>query len=414
MSVYKREDRGNWWHYRCRVRLPDGRKVRLRGKAPINTRASALAAERAHIERALNPPAEPEATAASPLFRTFAEERFIPGARPGRKYSERLATKSILGKHLLPRFGDVALDDIRAPEVEAFTAELYQKGLAPKTVHNILTLLRRILRYAERLEILDRVPYFPMPKAVRQARREGRDLGIDRAEFLSFEELERLLVAADDPTLSAMILVAARVGLRAGEVRALQWGDIDRKRGLVTVARAEYRGVIDKPKSGSGRRIPLPGRVEEALARLPRAIKPTALCFATAGRMFTEGEMTTLLLDAGCRAELPTALGRRQRRNQHQRAYRLRRLARPLTGAEEQWLADYDARSGERFGWHTLRHSFCTHLAMTGTPVVKIQRWAGHADISTTQRYMHWAPSDDDVRHIDALDNPSARVLRIA
>jgi integrase len=81
---------------------------------------------------------------------------------------------------------------------------------------------------------------------------------------------------------------------------------------------------------------------------------------------------------------------------------------------EERWLAEYEQHQSVRFGWHTLRHTFCTHLAMTGTPVVKIQRWAGHADLATTQRYMHWAPSTDDVRHIDALDRPSAQVLQLA
>ena len=33
MSVYKREDRGNHWHYRRVVTLPDGTKQRIQGKA---------------------------------------------------------------------------------------------------------------------------------------------------------------------------------------------------------------------------------------------------------------------------------------------------------------------------------------------------------------------------------------------
>lgn len=49
-----------------------------------------------------------------------------------------------------------------------------------------------------------------------------------------------------------------------------------------------------------------------------------------------------------------------------------------------------------RKGPHTLRHTFCSHLAMRGVSAVKIQKLAGHAKLSTTQIYMHLAPSSLD------------------
>ena len=39
-----------------------------------------------------------------------------------------------------------------------------------------------------------------------------------------------------------------------------------------------------------------------------------------------------------------------------------------------------------------LRHTFCSHLAMCGAPARAIQELAEHADLSTTQRYMHLSP----------------------
>ncbi len=413
MSAYRRQDRDNLWWYRKRVRLPDGRSVRIQGKPAANTKAAAQAAERAHIERVLNPPTQ-VAERSELLLRAFVEERFVPESRGDWKYSERVTTKSLLKNHLLPRLGDLDLADIRGAAIQELRVELKRAGLQDKSAYNVLTLLRRVLRYAHRLELIESVPHFPMPKAVKQGRREAVEIGIRRENFLAFEELERLLDAAECPMLKAMILVGARAGLRAGELRALRWQDINQARGEILVVRAEYRGIIDKPKSGSGRRVPLPARVREALGKLPRPVRSSELCFTRPGaKGFSEGEMTAQLLEAGCNAELPTAQGRRDRRNQHQRAYRLRRLTRPLTAAEELWLAEHESKRSTRFGWHTLRHTFCTHLAMTGTPVVKIQRWAGHSDITTTQRYMHWAPSEDDAKHIDALDNPSAQVIQL-
>ncbi len=412
MTAYRRKQRDNHWHYRRVVLLRDGSKQRVSGKAPINTKRSAEEAERAHVARILNP-APGVAEADCTTFEDFALKRFVPDSHHDWKRSEMLSTETILQKHLLPRLGKELLSAIRPPAIERVKADLRSQGLSDKTVYNVLTLLRRVLRYAKDQEILLSVPVFKMPKGVRQAKREAKEMGIRKEMFLTFDQLEGLLSAIDSPQLRAMVLIAARTGLRAGELRALRWEDIDWSMGRITVVRAEARGVVSTPKSGSGRRIPLPKVVREALAALPRSITEGALCFTVDGSMVSEQDMATTLSTAGCAAKIPTALGRRVRRAARNRASRLRLGKRPLTEAEKAWMEEYRQTKVTRFGWHTLRHTFCTHLAMAGTPILKIQQWAGHADISTTQRYLHWAPQNDDVLHIDGLDSPSARVLRI-
>ena len=59
-------------------------------------------------------------------------------------------------------------------------------------------------------------------------------------------------------------------------------------------------------------------------------------------------------------------------------------------------------------GPHMLRHTFCSHLAMLGAPARAIQELAGHADLTTTQRYMHLTPAAVDSA-IRLLESP--RVL---
>ena len=44
-------------------------------------------------------------------------------------------------------------------------------------------------------------------------------------------------------------------------------------------------------------------------------------------------------------------------------------------------------------GWHTLRHTFASHLAMRGVPLPVIKELMGHDTITTTMRYAHVAPS---------------------
>lgn len=59
---------------------------------------------------------------------------------------------------------------------------------------------------------------------------------------------------------------------------------------------------------------------------------------------------------------------------------------------------------GFTFPLHTLRHTFCTRLHEKGVDDKAIQRWAGHSNVSTTQRiYMHLT-SEQEQRQIDKVN----------
>ena len=47
-----------------------------------------------------------------------------------------------------------------------------------------------------------------------------------------------------------------------------------------------------------------------------------------------------------------------------------------------------------RFGWHTLRHTFASHLAVNGIPIRVVQELLGHSTITMTMRYSHVAPGN--------------------
>lgn len=52
------------------------------------------------------------------------------------------------------------------------------------------------------------------------------------------------------------------------------------------------------------------------------------------------------------------------------------------------------ARAGLGGSLHSLRHTFISHLAMSGKfSMSEIQSWAGHASVITTQRYQHLIPN---------------------
>jgi site-specific recombinase XerD len=71
--------------------------------------------------------------------------------------------------------------------------------------------------------------------------------------------------------------------------------------------------------------------------------------------------------------------------------------------------------AGIEQGVHILRHTFCSHLAMRGAPARAIQELAGHADLSTTQRYMHLSPAatEDAIRLLDGREFGAESVEKI-
>jgi integrase len=79
---------------------------------------------------------------------------------------------------------------------------------------------------------------------------------------------------------------------------------------------------------------------------------------------------------------------------------------RMLTAGNPRWWIERACkRAGLRqLGWHCLRHTFASHLAMRGAPLKAIQELLGHATIQMTMRYAHLAPevARDAVRLLDS------------
>lgn len=350
-----RRDQGRW-RYRTVVKLPDGRKVRISGTPAVDTTDAARLAERAHVLRVLNPPPPaPQPRKEVPTFGAFAKEYMDGYGAANNKPSHQTNNRSLLSRHLL-RFGDVALDAIGVREIDRLKAEL-ARSRNPLTVNNVVGLLVRILRYAVEVELLERAPRIRRLKTMPSP-----------FDFLIFEELDRLCDSAErEPVLLAAVLLGAHAGLRRGELMGLRWEDVDLKASTpqLTVRRSRWQGVVTAPKGGRERKLPLTERLLRAL-RSVRSLNPGVLCHADG----TPWSWRTM------RHALP-------------------RLCK---------------RAGLRsIGWHSLRHTFCSHLAMRGATPKAIQELAGHADLSTTLRYMHLAPRAlvESVRLLDAPAGPA-------
>jgi integrase len=318
----------------------DGRSERMRKVAPVRTRRGAEAYER-QLRVSLLAPAPQRKEV--PTLSAFVPRYMEGHAKANRLKASSLATKrSIFDNHLIPRLGSRCLDRITDEDIQQLKAGLADRNR--RTVNNVLTVLSNVLRVAVKWKLLTVMPcaidFYKVQHLV--------------APFYEFEEYERLIEAAakiDTRTLVA-VLLGGDAGLRRGEIVALRRIDVDLRRRQLKVEVNDWKGIVDAPKSGRGRVVPLTEALFEALTK-----------------------------------------------NRHLRGDRILTLddGSPVPGHR---LRDWIERAQRRAGLlatgnvHILRHTFCSHLAMRGAAPKAIQELAGHSHLSTTLRYMHLSPSE--------------------
>ncbi len=158
-----------------------------------------------------------------------------------------------------------------------------------------------------------------------------------------------------------MIAVAIYLYARAGELKALEWSDVDLKHGTVQVHSAmSEAGEIKVTKSGAARTSP----IEPALIPLLKIMREESPA-ATHVFPWLHDENPRHLART-----LRTALEKAE----------LKRKALMTTDENRQ-----------RLRFHDLRASGITWAAVRGDDPLKIKQRAGHEDFDTTQRYLREA-----------------------
>jgi integrase len=334
-------------------------RKRHRRRSPENTRQGALAYELMLRQRlARGEPTEPGRPQRNNLtFAEFAKTWLQDYVRTNNKYSEQLAKKYVLSASLVPFFGSTPVEQIRAHDVERYKSQQVQQGFTNKTIVNRLTILNKCLVTAYEWLELEGAP--PKIKWLKWT--------IPEIDYLSPEECELLLTHANG-VIQEMALMALRTGMRQGELRGLQWSSVNWLTRSVAVRHSQddYRKLLVSPKSNRTRHIPLD---IDLYTMLYQRKQDTGYVFlAVDGRPFTSDRL--------CAA--------------------MRRLCR--------------SAGFRKIGWHTLRHTFASHLAMRGVPLPAIKDLMGHATITTTMRYAHVAPST--LRAAIEMLNPNTMIAQ--
>lgn len=199
-------------------------------------------------------------------FREYADN-WHTMQKPRLKPSTYRLYGGYLRTHLLPAFGDYVLQGLTTFDVKRFQNDLAKTDVSPKTVNNVLVLLKTILKSAEEDGQIESNPATPV-KRLKWRRPEMSFL--TTAQVAKFLETARACTLLEIPAKRCeFFTVAFTTGMRLGELLGLQWGDIDFDAGFIHGRWSLYQSEYVDPKSEhSIRKVMLIPEAREALLSL--------------------------------------------------------------------------------------------------------------------------------------------------
>ena len=269
--------------------------------------------------------------------------------------------------HIVPKFGQVMVHEIKAQDIQSFLHEKIldgrfdkKGGLSSCTVNRIYCVLHLLFEFAIDREYLSRSPL----TKVRKIKSEKKGV-----RFLSDDQIGRLMAAMADFRMRYLFHFILATGTRRGEALGLTWRDVDPENQQVLIRQALVKDKNAIVKIGSlkketaARQIPL---TKEDFAVLMEWKKLQDEEKALLGPAYQDNGLVF------CRVE-------------GQPIY-------PDTPGE--WLEEYCAAANiERFKLHELRHTYASRMIRAGTHPKVIQELLGHTKITVTMdTYGHLFP----------------------
>lgn len=345
------------------VTLADGSRKRLdpfpRGisEALAREKAAFYAEKWAHVHP------EPRANETAPRGTVAAWFEQFAAHRDARGLTSVRDDRGRFRRHVAPVIGGLAMTSVTRENLEELVRSLDAKvqagELSWKTSQNTWVLVSKMFRESVRSKVSELRVRADNPCA----EVAPPDRGPRKSKAYIFpSELTMFLACTEVPLRwRRMVAVSVYLGVRAGELDALDWEDIDLEHGIVQVHRALNRsrpGELKCTKTGTARRF----RIEPNLVPLLRAMRAEG----GSGRLFATLKLTG-------------------------RSEKLRMFLRRAKVARAELYADRADKSRKPLGWHDLRASCATWLAVRGDEPLKIMQRLGHRNFNTTMLYVREA-----------------------
>lgn len=305
------------------------------------------------------------------LFSDYMLE-WLENIKPKVVQSTYIGYEQVVKGRLCPYFKSkkIKLIDLRPKDIQDFINYLYKQRLKGSTIAHYTSNMNTALKEAVIAEI---IPSNPMDR-IESVKKE-----VYIPEFYTDDELIELIEVIKTQKLELPLTLGIIYGLRREEILGLTWNAIDFKNKSITirktVGRGKYDGVTqflikDIPKNKSSyRTLPMFDFIADLLKKYKEKYKLNEKIFGNT--YITDYKDFICLMDNGELVK-PDYVDRTFSRILKENGFRHIRL-------------------------HDLRHSCATLLLRNGVPLPEIQKWLGHSNIVTTQRYSHLDQNDKSI-----------------
>ena len=199
--------------------------------------------------------------------------KWIEEKKKNVKYSTYCAYLTILENKINPFFAE---NELSSESIILFISSLEKEGLCNKSVKDIMTVLKMIVKYMVKENVIskDQVTFDEKVKETRK-----------NIDVLSNGDYKRLYhyLYNNFNFLNLGIIIAMSTGLRIGEICALKWKDIDIEMGEIIVSKTLQRVynkneerteiVIDSPKTfESNRKVPITSNLLKLIKPLMKIV----------------------------------------------------------------------------------------------------------------------------------------------
>ncbi len=329
-----------WTEQKAVARLAELKEAKRTGIGFVT-----LAERRAKAKDDRQAKAEDQARAdqANVTFSQVFTDSYLPTERMNKSSASCDKEESFLRNWIAPVIGDKPLKDIAPFDLERLKKKVLDAEKSPRTAHYILGVVRQVFNFAKRHGLYDgENPVRLVKKPVSDNR---------RLRFLTRDEAERLLGALRERSqdLYDMALLSLHTGMRAGEIFALTWMDVDLERRVLT---------LRDTKSGKNRAAFTTADVEAMLtARLAERTNLHGLVF-------------------------PDRNGKKR--------VEVSNVFKIVADAIGMNNGVTDRR--QKLVFHSLRHTYASWLVEQGVDLYTVKELMGHGTLAMTERYSHLAP----------------------
>lgn len=284
----------------------------------------------------------------------YARERALVYKKPLSREYIRIAHQGVL-LHLVPypKMKNIILDDLTPAIIRDWMVWGASKGMSGDRINSIFESMRVAVRWAYMRGEIKNNPFGLIKKAYHEAKERGILDSNEAALIVKYED--------SNPQRKLAVLLGMLCGMRCGEVRGLQWGDVDLDSGMINL-RHNYvaRDGLKAPKAGSTRKVPIPAAVMDVM----KIVKESA-------RWVKDGDFVFPNLD-----------DRTQPRGAQFVRYSLEHVLVGIGISKEVQIA-------RNITFHGMRHTFVTLGRMSGISDMVIQALAGHKTGAMMQHYSH-------------------------